>query len=118
MKEQTIYKSKDSKRIVSPGCADIFCVDMEDPSSRNIERIVETYSKQIKKSEIASDELVLIVHEIVMENILWVGSDMKKEIIQITNKIKFKKKLEFYPLDYINKQIIQHYKTIYKRKNI
>ena len=118
MKEETIYKSKDSKRIISPGCADIFCIEKEDPNARNIERLVETYSKQIKKSEIASDELVLIVHEIVLENVLWCGSDMKKEIVQITNKIKSKKKLDFYPLDYINKQIIQHYKIIYKRKKL
>lgn len=122
MEEKIIYKTKNSiliRKLNTASQPTIFMVDGTDPNSKNIENLVNTYiEEEIKQEEVSRYELELIVHEIVLENILWVSGDMKKEIVQITDKIKSKKDLETYSIEYIAKQIVQHYRVIYKRKGI
>ena len=121
MQEKLIYKDKDSKltiNINSGSQSTLFETDRKDISSKNIEGVVDAYLNEIKQIEYPQEELNLIIHEIVLENGLWISQDMNKEVVQISEKIISKKNIEAYSLEYISKQIVQHYKTIYKRRGI
>lgn len=133
MQEKLIYKDQCSKLTININTKSnlqptLYETDKKDISSKNIESVVNSYfgrngiktktKTKTKQIQYPQEELKLIIHEIVLENGLWVSQDMNKEVVKISEKIISKKNIEEYSLEYISKQIVEHYKTIYKRKGI
>jgi len=91
-------------------------INKTDPNIFTIDMIVKRW---VKKNNIPSNinklNLKQFIKDICLENILWVSSDLNKEVEKIYNNIIITKE-STYHTDYIVDQIIKYYNRIYKKR--
>lgn len=104
----TTYPSNPKKVLIT--------TDFREAKASTVENIVKDWVKEnFKNKEVSDLNLKDFIHTIVMENRLWVTSDLQKEVESLYKKMVTKS--SFYVVNDVVKNVTTHYKRIYKNKN-
>jgi hypothetical protein len=97
----------------------VVTTDFREAKASTVEIILKEWVEENwEKKDVSEINLKDFIHTIVMENRLWVSSDFQKEMDSLYKKIVSKKSETLYEVDFIVKNMAQHYRAIYKRKNV